>query len=110
MSYQTTTVRRRVIAVCRIVTLATGIAANLQAANSPQFRGADSRGVAPDNPRLPEQWSQGENVVWKIPVPGRGWSSPIVWDDKVFVTTVVSEGKVEEPKPGLYFGGERPTP
>ncbi len=43
-------------------------------------------------------------------MPGRGWSSPVVWKDKVFLTTVVSEGEVEAPKPGLYFGGERPEP
>ncbi len=80
------------------------------AGDSPQFRGADSRGVVADEPRLPEQWSEAENVAWKIDVPGRGWSSPIVWGDKVFVTTVVSEGEMEAPKPGLYFGGDRPIP
>ena len=80
------------------------------AGDSPQFRGADSRGVVEDNPRLPEQWSETENVAWKVAVPGRGWSSPIVWGDKVFVTTVVSEGETEAPKPGLYFGGDRPIP
>ena len=111
MSYQTIAVRRSAIVLCRIVLLVClGIAASLHAANSPQFRGADSRGVAPDDARLPEQWSETENVAWQVVVPGRGWSSPIVWEDKVFVTTVVSEGATEEPKPGLYFGGERPTP
>jgi outer membrane protein assembly factor BamB len=46
-------------------------------------------------------------VAWKIEVPGRGWSSPIVWGDRVFLTTVTSEGQMEDPKKGLYFGGER---
>lgn len=79
------------------------------AGNWPQFRGAEARGVATDNPNLPAQWSQDQNVAWKIPVPGRGWSSPIVWQDKIFLTTVVNEGETEAPKKGLYFGGERPT-
>ncbi len=82
--------------------------------NWPQFRGADSRGVAErrldDGRRLPERWSATENVAWKTDIPGRGWSSPIVWGDRVFLTTVVNTGESEEPKKGLYFGGDRPTP
>src|SRR5438105_3684556 len=74
--------------------------------NWPQFRGSDSRGVA-ENPDLPDHWTTRQNVAWKMDVPGRGWSSPIVWGQRVFVTTVVSDGEVELPKKGLYFGGER---
>src|SRR5215208_2575753 len=74
--------------------------------NWPQFRGPGALGVA-DNPNLPERWSTNENVAWKIEVPGRGWSAPIVWADRVFVTTVSSEAEMEPPKKGLYFGGER---
>ena len=74
--------------------------------NWPQFRGPGAMGVA-DNPGLPERWGTNENVAWKVEVAGRGWSSPIVWGNRVFVTTVVSDGETEEPKKGLYFGGER---
>ncbi len=74
--------------------------------NWPQFRGPGAMGTA-DNPDLPDRWSTKENVAWKIEVPGRGWSSPIVWGERVFLTTVVSDGEVEPPKKGLYFGGER---
>lgn len=77
--------------------------------NWPQFRGADARGVA-KNDRLPDRWSATENVAWKSDIPGRGWSSPIVWKDKIFLTTVVNSGQSEEPKKGLYFGGERLKP
>jgi outer membrane protein assembly factor BamB len=59
---------------------------------------------------LPDTWGTTKNVVWKIDVPGRGWSSPVVWGDKVFLTSVVTEGKFEDPKKGLYFGGERNKP
>ena len=80
--------------------------ASTLAANWPQFRGADSMGVS-DNPNLPDHWSTNQNVAWKIEIPGRGWSSPIVWGNRVFVTTAVSSGEVEAPKKGLYFGGDR---
>lgn len=78
------------------------------AENWPQFRGPGSSGVAEDDPRLPEVWSATRNVVWKREVPGLGWSCPIVWGDKVFLTSVIKEGETEEIKKGLYYGGERP--
>jgi outer membrane protein assembly factor BamB len=75
-------------------------------ANWPQFRGPGALGTA-DYPNLPDRWSTNENVNWKVEVPGRGWSSPIVWGERVFVTTAVSEGETEPAKKGLYLGGER---
>lgn len=74
----------------------------------PQFRGSDSRGVSADDPRLPETWSATENVLWRKPLAGMGWASPVVWDNQIFLTNVVSEGNVEPVKKGLYFGGNRP--
>jgi outer membrane protein assembly factor BamB len=74
-------------------------------ANWPQFRGS-SAGVAEDK-ALPVSWSTTENVVWKVDILGRGWSCPVVWGDKVFLTTVASEGHVEEARKGLYLGGDR---
>lgn len=78
--------------------------------NWPQFRGAGSTGVADDDPRLPDEWSSTKNVVWKADIPGRGWSSPIVWGNRVFVTTVVPTEAKEKARKGLYFGGERGIP
>lgn len=75
-------------------------------ANWPQFRGPGATGIG-EHPNLPDHWSTNENVAWKIAVPGRGWSSPIVWGERIFVTTVVSEAEMESPKKGLYFGGDR---
>lgn len=76
----------------------------------PAFRGAHARNTAAEDPRLPDSWSQTENVVWNAEVPGLGWSSPIVTDGKVFVTSVWSDGELEEPRKGLYMGGERMSP
>ena len=77
--------------------------------NWPQFRGADSLGIS-TNSDLPDHWSTTENVAWKTDLKGRGWSSPITWGDKIFLTTVVNLGEEEAPKKGLYFGGERTKP
>ena len=74
----------------------------------PQFRGKQA-GVADDDPALPDTWSRTENVVWQAEIPGTGWSSPIVWGDHIFLTSVVSEDGAEKPQPGLYSGGERPA-
>jgi hypothetical protein len=76
----------------------------------PQFRGPGSSGVAADNAALPEAWSATQNVKWKTAIPGHGWSSPIAWGDRVFVTTVIPAGETEAPKKGLYLQGERPAP
>jgi len=77
-----------------------------RAENWPQFRGPDSRGVS-DSTQLPTTWSAEENIAWNKEIPGVGWSSPIVWGDKIFLTTVENEGDSEKPKKGLYFGGNR---
>jgi len=62
----------------------------------PRFRGPDGSGVADGKP-LPATWSPTQNVLWKVPVPGKGWSSPIVWGDRVFLTTAIPAGDVEKP-------------
>ena len=71
----------------------------------PQFRGA-SAGVVEDS-ILPSTWSATENVAWTLEIPGRVWSSPIVWGDRVFITSAVGGAGAEKPKKGLYFGGNR---
>jgi len=56
-------------------------------ANSwPWWRGPEANGVSPDL-HAPLRWSETDNVIWKSKVPGRGHSSPIVWGDKVFLTS-----------------------
>ena len=65
----------------------------------PQFRGSKS-GVAADDPALPDTWSTTQNVAWKIDVRGRGWSSPVVSGDHVFITAAVNtKGSEDALKP-----------
>ena len=44
---------------------------------------------------LPDRWSAKQNVAWKRAIPGRGWSSPVVWQNRVFLTTVINRGDSE---------------
>jgi outer membrane protein assembly factor BamB len=63
--------------------------------NWPQWRGPLGQGISLET-GLPSKWSATENVAWKTPIPGRGHSSPIVWGNRVFLTTAV-EGDVIRP-------------
>ncbi|MEO1969985.1 MAG: hypothetical protein ABGX07_00415, partial [Pirellulaceae bacterium] len=78
--------------------------------NWPRFRGPQADGVAKDDSRLPIQWSKTDNVRWVAEIPGVGWSCPIVWGDRVFLTTVVGEEENVAPKKGLYLGRGVRTP
>lgn len=71
------------------------------AANWPQWRGPGSNGVSAET-QLPEEWSPSKNIVWKAPVPGRGRSSPIVWGDRVFLTTDIEGEKIDGLKPPIH--------
>lgn len=66
-----------------------------------QFRGPGSSGIA-DGSKLPQRWSATDNVAWSIEVPGRGWSSPIVLGDRVFVTSAVSAKAFKAPSTGIF--------
>src|SRR5262245_11146527 len=56
----------------------------------PQFRGLSGQGHSAET-GLPLEWSELRNIVWKAPVPGRGWSSPVVADGRVWLTTSVND-------------------
>ena len=70
-------------------------------ADWPQFRGHAATGIA-DGSELPERWSTKENVAWSVEIPGRGWSSPIIWQKRIFVTSAVSPGDYKEPSKGIF--------
>jgi hypothetical protein len=73
----------------------------------PEWRGPLANGVALDaNP--PTKWSESLNVRWKISVPGKGHSSPIVWNDRVIVTTAVPTEKAVAPEKIKTAEGEMP--
>ena len=65
----------------------------VRAEDWPQFRGPGGQGASAET-GLPLQWSESSNVMWKVPIAGRGWSSPVVAGDRVWLTTAVDEGDV----------------
>lgn len=64
----------------------------MSAGEWPQFRGPTSDGYA-GKVGLPVTWSETENIKWKTAIPGKGWSSPVVSGDQVWLTTALDEGK-----------------
>ena len=76
---------------------------SLSAQHWPSFRGANAAGVADGTPTA-VKWNApaGENVAWKTPVPGVAVSSPIVWGDRVFVSTAISSDPTQGIRTGLY--------
>ena len=69
----------------------------------PQWRGPLSTGVAPfADP--PTTWSESQNVRWKTELPGRGHSSPVVWGERIFLTTAVAYGDAMPPPVGIRPG------
>src|SRR5262245_8378335 len=57
----------------------------------PQFRGPTGQGVS-EARGLPLEWSESKNIVWKVPVPGNGWSSPVIAGGRVWMTTYLDKG------------------
>jgi len=90
--------------VCALLLAATAVHAQDKPA-WPQFRGPESNPVG-THAKLAESWSKTENVEWFQDIPGRGWSSPIVTGDKVYVTTVTTDGKSKPPQTGTEYSNE----
>lgn len=83
-----------------LVLLAAGLAT---AGDWPQFRGPAASGIG-DGVKPPVRWdvTKGTNIVWKVEVPGLAVSSPIVWGDRIFVTTAISSDPNQAVRTGLY--------
>ena len=75
---------------CMVLALIVVMGLSVHADDWPEFRGPTGQGHSDDR-GLVGEWSELNNVVWKIPVPGSGWSSPVVADGRVWVTTAVND-------------------
>ena len=82
-------------------------AGGTEAGSWPSFRGPHAAGVA-DHQNLPDRWDgkKGENVLWRTPIPGLAHSSPIVWGNRIFLTSAVSSDPKATFRPGLYGDGD----
>lgn len=66
------------------------LTSTVPAADWPQWRGPGAQGHAGADARgLPLTWSEKENIAWKTPIPGRGWSSPVIEGDTIWMTTAL---------------------
>lgn len=86
-----------IVAVVRIVSAG-------DAAEWPRFRGPQGNPVS--TVCLPDTWSKTDNVEWKTVIPGRGWSSPIVSGNRVFVTAATTDGLSKKPQVGTQYSNE----
>ena len=93
--------RNAVTAAGLVVLVAAVVTARSGPTDWPQFRGAGASGVA-DAAKLPLTFSSTDNVAWATDIPGRGWSSPIVWGDRVFVTAAINAGEFKAPSTGIF--------
>ena len=92
-----------IVALCTLQTIAdhhetkTDKNSNLDS-NWHHWRGPHANGTAV-NANPPITWSESENIRWKVPIPGLGHATPIIWDDKIFVQTAIKIEKTEEDRP-----------
>ena len=68
------------------------VATTVALADWPQFRGPFGSGHIPGGQALPSDWSETKNIEWKVALPGRAWSSPVVFADKIWLTTADEKG------------------
>lgn len=93
-----------VSAILAVAPLPSGFAAE-GAEHWPRFRGPDSNPVG-THPDLPIRWTKTENMEWAAEVPGVGWSSPVVWGKRVFLTSATSAGPMKGPSLGTDFSND----
>jgi outer membrane protein assembly factor BamB len=77
----------------------------------PAFRGSHSNLMIAEGKNIPENWSNDSNIAWTYDIEGEGWSSPVIWGDRVFVLSVVPESvaeRPEEPRPQPPASGQNP--
>ena len=100
--------------LCNALTSSAADFEKAKANNWHQWRGPDATGSSA-TARPPVTWSEDKNIQWKVPIPGYGSASPIIWGNKVFILTAVNTGKVDpslpkpEDQPKRIFGITHPN-
>lgn len=81
-----------ILSVFSLFNLTEELNAQVNTRNWTHFRGSNLDGLAEDAP-YPVKWNDSANIEWKIPIPGKGWSSPVVYGNQVWLTTATVDGK-----------------
>lgn len=77
--------------VCAIISLLM-LTASAHAENWPQWRGPENNGISHET-GIPAKWSATENIAWKLTLPGQSGSTPVVWGDKIFLSSVAEDNE-----------------
>ncbi len=106
MLYTSTTQRHcsvRILTVGIVLAVSLSTTGLCAGQNWPSFRGHSAAGIAEGHP-TPTKWdsNSGHNIRWKTPIPGLAHSSPVIWGDRIFVTTAVKSEGESLLKVGLY--------
>lgn len=97
----------RLLAALLLSSVVLGLSAVGRADEWPQFRG-DGTGIVAGSP-LPAEWGPDKSVRWKAEIPGVAWSSPVVWGDKVFVTTAITDKQFKPGPPATTPPPKKPV-
>ncbi|MBI5009111.1 MAG: quinonprotein alcohol dehydrogenase, partial [Bacteroidia bacterium] len=84
--------RKLILAITALLIISAGTLKS-QNTNWSHFRGSNLDGISGDGLNVPTKWDDSTNVLWKAPVSGKGWSSPVVWGDQIWLTTAATDGK-----------------
>jgi hypothetical protein len=97
---------------CAVVTMVAALIARIATAAEvwPQWRGPEGQGHANTARDLPVTWSETEHVTWKTPLPGRGWSSPVLDAAHAWMTTAIETEATEADKAQRLAGAKNPQP
>jgi outer membrane protein assembly factor BamB len=79
-------------------------AAESTAENWSQFRGPNTDGIV-NEARLPTEWGPDKNILWKIDLPGAGWSQPVAWGERIFITTAEAANQLKPDIAKMRIGG-----
>ena len=90
----------RIAASCTVILLLATAAfgddfSQARLANWHQWRGPEATGVAPQG-EPPLRWGADTNIKWKVPIPGRGTSTPVIWGNRIFLLTVIRTDRQAE--------------
>jgi outer membrane protein assembly factor BamB len=96
--------RRSVVLALLVLT---GSIAGLRAENWPQWRGPGGQGVSSET-ALPTEWQPDKNVAWKTELPGTGHSSPVVWNERIYLTSVIEGEQIPGAKAVEHILGGKP--
>ena len=101
---------RMLLAACGLAFLLTASPIGRSAApppadDWPQWRGPNGAGISEGT--YPDRWSPTEHIAWKTEIPGKGHSSPVVWGDRVFVTTAIEGAEIPGWKAPVHLGFDR---